>query len=129
MPPLNSLPPTYSPLVSSEGYEALTVTALSGTGATACYTAATSTERRRTKVNKIVVHNTTAGAIAITVSYYRASVTTAYEWYGATNLAADTQLPFDDVGWLLEPEDEVRVTGNTGVNVFVSTREYQGSNR
>lgn len=113
--------------VSNEGYETFTVTALSGTGATACYTAADANIRRLTKIKKLVINNTTAGGITITVQYYRASATTAYDWYGDLSLAANTQLVFNDIDWTLEPEDELRVIGNTGVNVFVTAREYQGN--
>jgi hypothetical protein len=113
-------------LVSAEGYETFTATALTGTSPIAVYTAAASAQRRITKVRKLVVVNTTAGAISITVTY-RLANTTDHVYYPATSLAAGGRIVFDDMEMTLSPDDVLRVTGNTGVNVFVSAREYQGN--
>ena len=113
-------------LVSAEGYETFTATALVGTTPNAVYTAAPNAQRRITKIRKLVVVNTTAGAINITVTY-RFANTTDYIYHAATSLAAAGRLVFDDMEMTLSPDDVLRVTGNTGVHVFVSAREYQGN--
>lgn len=113
-------------LVSAEGYETFTATALSGAAATAVYTAAPSAQRRITKIRKLAIVNTTAGAINVTVTY-RLADTTDYVYCAATSLAAGGRLVFDDMEMTLSPADVLKVTGNTGVNVFVSAREYQGN--
>lgn len=114
-------------LVSAEGYETFTATALAGTTATAVYTAAASALRRITKLRKLVVANPTGGAVNITVAYFRNANATSYAYYPLTSLAAAGRLVFDDLEMTLEPADELRVTGAAGVHVFVSAREYQGN--
>jgi hypothetical protein len=113
-------------LVSGEGYETFTATALIGITATSVYTAAASAQRRITKIRKLVIVNTTAGAVNITVTY-RLGNATDYVYSAATSLAAAGRLVFDDMEMTLSPDDVLKVTGNTGVNVFVSAREYQGN--
>ena len=103
-----------------------TATALTNNQATAVYTAAPSAQRRITKIRKLVIVNPTGGAISITVTY-RLANTTDYTYYAATSLAAAGRLVFDDMEMTLSPDDLLRVTGNTGVHVFVSAREYQGN--
>jgi hypothetical protein len=113
-------------LVSTDGYETFTVTALPNTFATTVYTAAASALRRITKIRKLVIANPTVGAVNITV-IYRLANTTDYVYYPATSLAAGGRLVFDDMEMTLSPDDRLEVAGNTGVNVFVSAREYQGN--
>jgi hypothetical protein len=114
-------------LVSAEGYETFTATALTGTSATSVYTAAASALRRVTKVKKLVVANPTGGAVNITVTYRRASDAVTFTYYPGTSLAAAGTLVFDEVEITLEPLDELRVTGAAGIHCFVSAREYQGN--
>lgn len=125
LPPVQ--PSTPVAAVSSEGFENFVAVTMAGAGPTACYTAGSATERRISKIKRIVIHNTTAAPVNITVSYYKASTATVYEWYGATSLAADTQLPFNEPEWVMESADELRVTGAANVNVFVTAREYHGN--
>jgi len=123
--PLNFAQPITT--VSQDGYETLTATALTTGSATAVYTAATSAVKRITKIKKLVVTNPTGGAVNITVTYFRDANSTSYTYYPATSLAAAGRLVFDDVEMTLEPEDEIRVTGASGIHCFVSAREYQGN--
>jgi hypothetical protein len=114
-------------LVSAEGYETFTATALAGASPTAVYTAAASAQRRITKVRKLVVANPTGGAVSITVAYRRASDAVTFTYYPGTSLAAAGRLVFDELEMTLEPLDELRVTGAAGIHCFVSAREYQGN--
>jgi hypothetical protein len=114
-------------LVSSDGYKTFTVTALTGGAATSVYTAASSAQRRITELRKLVVTNPTGGAANITVTYYRAASATSFEYYPQTSLASKGRLVFDTLEFPIEPDDELRVTGASGIHVFVSAREYQGN--
>lgn len=121
--------PSATQTVSTDGYEDIVAVALSGTSATAVYTAAAASLRRITKVKKLVISNDTAGAINITVTLTRSAV--VYTYYPVTSLAARGRLEFpssgEDMEMSLRPADILKVTGDTGVYVFVSVREYQGN--
>jgi hypothetical protein len=113
--------------VLSDGYETFTALALSSGAATAIFTAAAANLRKLSKIEKLVITNPTAGAVTITVAYFEAASATVFTYYPATSLAAAGRLVFDEVLMQLEPLDELRVTGASGIHCFVSAREYLGN--